>query len=376
MGSSYGDTISHISVQGSITSSADDTGGLIGVSSADSSSLGTNVSNSSFNGTVSGDDDYTGGLAGYGSQLNIKNSYANSTVSGTYYTGGLLGNESGSSGTAIQNSYAAGQVTGCSYAGGLVGRDSTTAITNSFSASKVSETSGCGSPSLGGLVGRDTSSSGLWSNNFFDKGLSTQSNCVNTSDSSNTCTPEDSDGHSASYFYNQNNAPLNSWDFTNTWQAQASGYPLLIAEAVTTGSTSTGSGSAATSAHTGKTTNSVVGHPSANGSSPIDLDLFDNYKNGQGQQFAVALNQVFNFSINVNGTTEQHVLTVADINTNGPSGPQVTFTLHSTPQTFSVGQGQTVKRQIDPDNKAAGSIGITVNSITASQVALSRLAYR
>jgi len=31
----------------------------------------------------------------------------------------------------------------------------------------------------------------------------------------------------ADYFYDKTNAPLSSWDFENTWQENAGGYPTL-----------------------------------------------------------------------------------------------------------------------------------------------------
>jgi len=36
--------------------------------------------------------------------------------------------------------------------------------------------------------------------------------------------------NNASYFYSKNNAPLNSWDFTNIWVEQSGNYPILLWE--------------------------------------------------------------------------------------------------------------------------------------------------
>jgi hypothetical protein len=95
------------------------TGGLVGQND------GT-VSNSYASGNVSGSDFHTGGLVGY-NKGTVSNSYATGNVSGSIITGGLVGYNKGT----VSNSYSTGSVTGSSYTGGLVGYNQFT-VSNSF----------------------------------------------------------------------------------------------------------------------------------------------------------------------------------------------------------------------------------------------------
>ena len=156
VGINYG-TISNVYVTGSVTGG----GGLAGcnygtilnsytkvIVSGGSGFVGNNfaagvISGSYAEGTINGGS-YLGGLAGsnYGS---ISNSHFSGSVIGSGSTGGLVG-ENGGTGT-ISNSYATGTVSGDGYVGGLVGNNYGT-ILRSYATSAVS-----GNSDVGGLVG-------------------------------------------------------------------------------------------------------------------------------------------------------------------------------------------------------------------------------
>ena len=82
--------------------------------------------------------------------------YADSTVSGMWHGGGLVGRNN----WFISNCYASGIVTGTDMSGGLVGWNNGT-ISNCYAAGAVSGTS-----SIGGLVGY--ASIGTYIKNFWD----------------------------------------------------------------------------------------------------------------------------------------------------------------------------------------------------------------
>lgn len=102
---------------------------------------------------VSANSTGVGGLVGnnYNNAV-IKNSYSNGFVTGTSFTGGLVGtNYNGT----IENSYSLSTVNGTSYVGGLVAfNNDNSLISNSYSASTVT-----GNTEVGGLVGRNADSS-------------------------------------------------------------------------------------------------------------------------------------------------------------------------------------------------------------------------
>jgi len=103
-----------------------------------------NVSNSYFRGTVAGDDS-VGGLVG-GNAGHVSTSHAIVTVTGSWDVGGLVGGND-SSGT-VASSHSAGNVTGEWAVGGLVGGSWGGAVYRSYSTSSVT-----GTDYVGGLVG-------------------------------------------------------------------------------------------------------------------------------------------------------------------------------------------------------------------------------
>jgi filamentous hemagglutinin family protein len=119
------------------------TGGLVG------NNTGT-INNAFTTGTVNGMQ-YVGGLTGWNSG-SINNSSATTAVSGSYDVGGLVGHNHGS----ISNSYAAGATYGSNtYAGGLAGFNDGT-IKFAYATGSVS-----GNTYVGGLVGYNDSGSSI-----------------------------------------------------------------------------------------------------------------------------------------------------------------------------------------------------------------------
>jgi len=112
---------------------------------------------------------YTAGLVGinYGS---ISNSYITGTVKGYMYVGGLVGDQHVSS--SISNSYSGGTVSGINHVGGLAGGNTYGIISNSYSSSNV--TGGVNSKYVGGLAGHngnDSGASGGIINNSYSTGI-------------------------------------------------------------------------------------------------------------------------------------------------------------------------------------------------------------
>ncbi|MFP3871946.1 MAG: GLUG motif-containing protein, partial [Candidatus Natronoplasma sp.] len=114
-------------------------GGLVGQNS------GT-VINSYATGTVTGSENLVGGLVGSNSGT-VSDSHATGTVTGSgEYIGGLVGRNGGT----VENSYATGDVSGSRSVGGLLGENSGT-VSNSYNTGDVS-----GSRSVGGLLGENS----------------------------------------------------------------------------------------------------------------------------------------------------------------------------------------------------------------------------
>ena len=111
-------------------------GGLIG--------LAYTVSDCYATGNVNGND-YTGGLIGYADMSSNTNIYATGNVNGNDYTGGLVGYANMSSNTNI---YATGNVSGNDYVGGLTGYGIETKIHNSYTSGNIS-----GVDCVGGIQG-------------------------------------------------------------------------------------------------------------------------------------------------------------------------------------------------------------------------------
>ncbi len=198
-------TIENTYVTGTVTGTYN-TGGLVGWNIGD-------ISNSYANATVNGAT-YTGGLVG-GNNKKIENAYAKGSVNGSDTLGGLVGISTGG-GASIKKSYATGSVTGGSMVGGLVGRNTSGAlIQHSYSTGTVS-----GSSVVGGLVGG--SSGSTVSNSYWDVSRSGQ-----TTSPSGVPINTSGDPDPNYWFNNSANSPMNSWNFTSTWQALAGSYPSL-----------------------------------------------------------------------------------------------------------------------------------------------------
>jgi hypothetical protein len=199
---------------------------------------GTNsIANSSYIGsiTVPDTDAYIGGLVGYaGSIYSLSNDHATPTIilnSGDGYleVGGLVG---ANTAHAITNSYSAGSITNSgtitnSVVGGFAGIfGSSATIQNSFSATSVNGSYTGSGDTAGAVYG---TSGGINTNMYFDESRATLSGC--SGDSQTSCTAVNVSNANPSYFFNnKTNAPLNSWDFNNTWSLGSS-YPTLKSEA-------------------------------------------------------------------------------------------------------------------------------------------------
>ncbi|HUB94198.1 MAG TPA: fibronectin type III domain-containing protein, partial [Verrucomicrobiae bacterium] len=104
-------------------------------------------------------------------------------------------------------------------------------------------------------------------------------------------------------------------------------------------------------------------------SGQIYLDPFTDFTDGSGYEITGIVGQEYTFTAtNDNGQTSTHTLTISSINDANSNYPTVTLTLHSTPQTFTMSSGQTVQKDVTGDSRP--DIGITVDDITASNVAL------
>lgn len=139
------------------------------------------------------------------------------SISGSGYVGGLVGFNSGGT---ITNSYTTGRASGSSryYTGGLVGRNRFGTITNSYSTGSVS-----GNIRLGGLVG--FVGGGSTSNSYWNNHTGNPSVCVGFGSASGCTAISDNE----SYFFDVNNTPMTSWDFTNIWSDKNddTNFPIL-----------------------------------------------------------------------------------------------------------------------------------------------------
>jgi hypothetical protein len=144
VGFNYG-SISNCCSTGNVSGS-EEVGGLVGYNYLQGS-----ISNCWSTGAVSSTSNsyIVGGLVGL-NYAGISQCYSTGSVSGTYYIGGLVGeNDSGS----ISNCYSTGNIIGSKYVGGLVGLNYA-GISDCYSTGAVSGTS-----DVGGLVGENDSGS-------------------------------------------------------------------------------------------------------------------------------------------------------------------------------------------------------------------------
>lgn len=147
------------------------------------------------------------------------------TVEGDNFdVGGLIGQFASVNGdVTLTNAYADAIVSAASTAGGAIGgmfQGNTCAVSNVFSVSDVTSSS-----NPGGLVGRKQSGCTI-TNGAFNDTADTPSACVGSDSNSSTtdCTVKTDN---ASFFYDKDNEPLASWDFTINWFERLLGLPYL-----------------------------------------------------------------------------------------------------------------------------------------------------
>lgn len=135
-------TVSNVTTSGTVTSTGELTGGLMGAS------IESTISDSHATGVITGVEG-TGGLVGRAVLTSIIDSSVSATVTGDQYTGGLVGLRSGYSDAPILRSHMSGTVMGNDYTGGLAGlSDGGGAILYSYNTGPVT-----GGNYTGGLVG-------------------------------------------------------------------------------------------------------------------------------------------------------------------------------------------------------------------------------
>ncbi len=170
-----------------------------------------------------------GGLVGENSYAEINNSYAKgNVVSGRYYTGGLVGRNRYSN---ISNSYAIGNVT-ATYRnlGGFVGELSGdfAIINNSFSVGNVTTLPEYSSSFIGRnrLVDDNIINNVYWNNKSGNLDYCYISGSYPYTYGNENCTAI---LDNETYFYNVNNSPMDTWDFTNVWSDVNNGtdFPIL-----------------------------------------------------------------------------------------------------------------------------------------------------
>ncbi|MBU0688227.1 MAG: filamentous hemagglutinin N-terminal domain-containing protein [Gammaproteobacteria bacterium] len=123
-------------------------GGLVG-----NNWTGSSISGSSSSATVAGNG-YVGGLVGYNYSGVINSSNASGVVSGISNVGGLVGYSYWTS-ASVTNSFATGNVTGNNSVGGLIGSNNYLSnVTNSYATGNVTG-NGVASNQIGGLIGYD-----------------------------------------------------------------------------------------------------------------------------------------------------------------------------------------------------------------------------
>lgn len=164
----------------------------------------------------------------------LRNAYSWSQVgpSDSSDIGGLIGhaearNEgSGNSAMTIQNTYASGTVDGETNVAGLIGSiwidRSSVDMTNNFAKGQVTVT---GSTNRhGGLIGEvggDYWGEMEFTGNYYDRSGTGQEYC-SQQDMLDNCTAVNTDDSQAKYFIgNNSNAPMNTWNFSSIWVANA-----------------------------------------------------------------------------------------------------------------------------------------------------------
>ncbi|MEW6055746.1 MAG: choice-of-anchor D domain-containing protein [Bdellovibrionota bacterium] len=154
---------------------------------------------------------YTGGIVGYMRETTILDSYTEGSITGHTSVGGIVGYEL-SARSMVQNVYSTATVNGAFTTGGIGGTFGAGILTDSFFAGDVIVS--------GNTAGPISSVNGAYGAIRYDSQL-TCTNCDNaTGTSTNTvATP--------TYFFNDANAPLSNWNFSNIWLENAADYPSL-----------------------------------------------------------------------------------------------------------------------------------------------------
>jgi hypothetical protein len=200
-------------------------GGLVGQNS------GSSVSNCYSTGSVTGST-FVGGLVALNSGT-VSNSYSTVSVTGTNDVGGLVGQNFGT----VSNCYSTGNVSGDYYAGGLVAYNSAT-VSNCYSTGSVT-----GSTFVGGLVAYNSAtvsncySTGSVTGSTFVGGLvgyNTSSGTVINSfwdtQTSGRATSAGGTGKTTAQMKTQSTFTDAGWDFSYIWgmcSTMISGYPYL-----------------------------------------------------------------------------------------------------------------------------------------------------
>ena len=161
----------------------------------------------------------TGGLFGGGTSATVSDSYYSGNVKNASgapnETGGIAAYMTGGS---ITNSYTTGSLSDGQKVGGIVGvLGSSATIVSSFTTMTFSNDSTVGA--IVGQISSGTISSSYWndtSGGFFTCYFGGNTGCTRIT-------------NNIPYFYTVSNAPMSSWDFTNTWSTvnNGSNYPLL-----------------------------------------------------------------------------------------------------------------------------------------------------
>lgn len=216
-----GATIESVAVQGDFNGNQR-VGGLAGFVRD-----GSTISKSSFTGTSTDTSSYGAGFVGWVSSSTISDSYAqadydgnnagagfvnriytsdanDATIDRSYFVGDVINPNYGASFLSQLDEYSTGQVAvNDSFVVGT-GFNGTNNIMRPFSSLKT------GTPTV--------------SNFYFDQTAATNSSCGSTY----TCTAVNTDGLDPDHFKANSTAPpLDTWDFTNVWQVDGSGYPTL-----------------------------------------------------------------------------------------------------------------------------------------------------
>ncbi|MCB2184363.1 MAG: thrombospondin type 3 repeat-containing protein [Desulfobulbaceae bacterium] len=236
--------ISNFFASGQVTGTYDYTGGLVGngyyatISNSYTSTIvsGTNyvggliggagfahVSATYATGDVTGSGDCVGGLIGSGRDMTLSNSYATGNVAGHHYVGGLIGYIY-YAGT-VSNSYSTGNVTGVLNVGGFMGNLMSPNVSNAFSIGDV--TGNTSSANLVGAFAGGRYYSATPDDNLFYNSSATVINlgggallnqeAVNISPDAVANLQDTTTPHAA----------YSTWDFTNVWQENPGGFPIL-----------------------------------------------------------------------------------------------------------------------------------------------------